>query len=903
MKKLKNKIFLLISFIAMTISALPLFSASAFKEAKADTLNNVGEVSISECIVYDPFANNNHFLMLKLEGSDYPVDASAKEINKSTLSNRFTPNISEALQFYNIENTKLNITDYYSVYSNQHHYASCFSIWLDGLGGARMGIIKKEFKIPSFALLNNDTSSPTYGYYTLNMDYQIYAEDLNYALMKDGFHNYIFGEYNPRQAYVNSIYTYVDNGHEMLTFGLTGLGIDYPNDGNKHFDVTQIDSILSNFKSKVHLYKEDGTEMTYDFEQFVLSINLWGVKGRVSISIADLVNAKRVYVEEGLILPSEARRNNNTSSSVYDGFIIQNSLDLTIDPDTAHETGAIIKWGVHIPTLSELSLAKVESNNPWGNNNEFVMFTFNEVTDFTSIPSTQWSVKSVDLLTNLTSHIKLYDQNNSEISVSIPLNTSTAEAYFNFEGRSNCLTLMFGGFSNVRKVVLSKGFIIPSYSLYINDHTSSSFGNYVLGLDYEITLDNSASHFAGSTNNWSLPSCSIKYFDEDEATLLKEENAVLGSTYHIASPIVRVGYKSSWELKTTGIEINEDSFVVPLTIQEIIFKANFVEIKTCHIEYYSENNDLIEELCEDIFCGETYTISPLISKKGHDASWVIIEPVSLQVVNNTITIPDDVELIKIKAHYEARTFKLSFVGVEADPIYIQYNQRIGTLPAIPTEPYLTANWMIDGEIISEDSLYIYDENKTATISLQDRYCLVTFNSNGGSEIEDIKVLYGNTINELPLPIKEGYYFENWYLDEELSNAFDKLVPVQNDMTLYAKWKVECVVTFDSDGGSQVESIHLGAGDKISNPLSPTKEGYEFLYWMLNGKEFDFNNPITESITLVAKWNKIQDVKPDDNPKPSQSINGGQIAIIITASVISLAGLAFLGIMLFKKKKV
>ena len=61
------------------------------------------------------------------------------------------------------------------------------------------------------------------------------------------------------------------------------------------------------------------------------------------------------------------------------------------------------------------------------------------------------------------------------------------------------------------------------------------------------------------------------------------------------------------------------------------------------------------------------------------------------------------------------------------------------------------------------------------------------------------------------------------------------------------------VKFDSNNGSYVESQYIKGGQCASVPATPIKSNYDFEYWMLNGKEFDFSTPITSNITLVAKW--------------------------------------------------
>lgn len=64
------------------------------------------------------------------------------------------------------------------------------------------------------------------------------------------------------------------------------------------------------------------------------------------------------------------------------------------------------------------------------------------------------------------------------------------------------------------------------------------------------------------------------------------------------------------------------------------------------------------------------------------------------------------------------------------------------------------------------------------------------------------------------------------------------------------------VTFDTDEGSTVPKQTIPAGDKAVQPANPTKEDYVFNGWYSDAEltEFyNFNTPVTEDITLYAKW--------------------------------------------------
>lgn len=71
-------------------------------------------------------------------------------------------------------------------------------------------------------------------------------------------------------------------------------------------------------------------------------------------------------------------------------------------------------------------------------------------------------------------------------------------------------------------------------------------------------------------------------------------------------------------------------------------------------------------------------------------------------------------------------------------------------------------------------------------------------------------------------------------------------------------KVENVtITFDSKGGSNVAAVTLEKGNKVTKPKDPTKAGYDFQGWYLNGALYEFDLPVNANITLEAKWQEVE----------------------------------------------
>lgn len=68
-----------------------------------------------------------------------------------------------------------------------------------------------------------------------------------------------------------------------------------------------------------------------------------------------------------------------------------------------------------------------------------------------------------------------------------------------------------------------------------------------------------------------------------------------------------------------------------------------------------------------------------------------------------------------------------------------------------------------------------------------------------------------------------------------------------------------IVTFDSNGGTIVESQSLNRGDTAIKPIDPSKDGYKFDGWYLNGEKYYFDSKVKKDIKLEARWIKKGDV--------------------------------------------
>ena len=66
---------------------------------------------------------------------------------------------------------------------------------------------------------------------------------------------------------------------------------------------------------------------------------------------------------------------------------------------------------------------------------------------------------------------------------------------------------------------------------------------------------------------------------------------------------------------------------------------------------------------------------------------------------------------------------------------------------------------------------------------------VSFDTDGGSNIESVKVMLSETVDIKEEPVKEGYTFTGWYTDRDCTESFDiSTATVTTSMTLYAGWE-------------------------------------------------------------------------------------------------------------------
>lgn len=200
--------------------------------------------------------------------------------------------------------------------------------------------------------------------------------------------------------------------------------------------------------------------------------------------------------------------------------------------------------------------------------------------------------------------------------------------------------------------------------------------------------------------------------------------------------------------------------------------------------------------------------------------------------------------------------------------FVGYNQQTITLPSegYSKEGCTFAGWRLTSapdEIFARGYIYTiegptymtayYVPNGSETVT-------VTFDSNGGTGVLSQTVEPGMTIVLPERGFSNETNLEGWVNSSDGDTYLPGYrVEVSEDTVFSAVWGTEMpdvvTVSFDLNGGSgSVATQVLDYGDVAVRPSDPTRSASIFNCWMeVGGGEWDFDDPVTHSMTLRADW--------------------------------------------------
>lgn len=207
----------------------------------------------------------------------------------------------------------------------------------------------------------------------------------------------------------------------------------------------------------------------------------------------------------------------------------------------------------------------------------------------------------------------------------------------------------------------------------------------------------------------------------------------------------------------------------------------------------------------------------------------------------------------------------------------QYHGRVGTAGAtssviLAPEADVDASQNVEGQIIARNVVIGGEFHRNSVNVPITRHVEVRLDGRDKTE---------TTPFVAPQPAREHYRFIVWTTNPDgTGDSYkpgDTVSDVARGTTLYPQWEARHVLRYDANGGDgEYEDSDLPAD--VTDTV-PTREGYEFDGWTIDGVKVDSGESVEDNgsdVTAVAQWTPVRQdatpTKPDtpknDTDKPS-----------------------------------
>lgn len=213
----------------------------------------------------------------------------------------------------------------------------------------------------------------------------------------------------------------------------------------------------------------------------------------------------------------------------------------------------------------------------------------------------------------------------------------------------------------------------------------------------------------------------------------------------------------------------------------------------------------------------------------------------------------------------------------------QYHGRVGTAGAtssviLAPEADVDASQNIEGQIIARNVVIGGEFHRNSVNVPVTRHVEVKLDGQDKTE---------TTPFVAPQPAREHYRLIAWTTNPDgTGDSYkpgDTVSDVAKGTTLYPQWEARHVLHYDANGGDG----EYGDSDLPADVIDtvPTREGYEFDGWTIDGVKVDSGESVEDNgsdVTVVAQWTPVKQdatpTKPDtpknDTDKPSGKTDNG-----------------------------
>ncbi len=278
----------------------------------------------------------------------------------------------------------------------------------------------------------------------------------------------------------------------------------------------------------------------------------------------------------------------------------------------------------------------------------------------------------------------------------------------------------------------------------------------------------------------------------------------------------------------------------------IYYEVKYMVENTEMAKYFVEEGQTASPIAAKEFDDKTFKYWTLNGKEYDFATPVtsdltfIAEYTSNETPDTPVTnVPDEVkdELQKIVADaiysvVEVNTtenLKAKYIATKGNlTTTIYYLEKANTFTTVKMYVGVNSGKIINVVVTASDTLGKNDSFNGTTLGV--------IGSTSSNLDDNFTAVTGATISSTTVKELLAYALELYETDNEGSS--------DNQMV---------TVTFDTDGGTKINTLTVENGSTFVRPNDPTRSLYHFTGWYLNDKPYDFTAPVTKDITLTAKW--------------------------------------------------
>jgi len=245
-----------------------------------------------------------------------------------------------------------------------------------------------------------------------------------------------------------------------------------------------------------------------------------------------------------------------------------------------------------------------------------------------------------------------------------------------------------------------------------------------------------------------------------------------------------------------------------------------------------------------------------------------------------------VQTFKVEFDYTGATMPADFSPAG----YTVEGGSTGTDSDVPVTAGATATSIGGFTVVADTSTHAADAGITNPLPAPP---VVTFEEEGGTEVDDPVCTAGGSFTVPAAPTRDGYTFAGWNSAADGTGTAYTVGSTVDcaDLTIYAIWTQNPVdppvnppvVTFEEEGGTEVDDPVCTTGGSFTVPAAPTRDGYTFAGWNSaadgTGTAYTVGSTVDcADLTIYAIWTQ----ELIELPATGQDETRIQLAVLVAA---------------------